>query len=31
MSVGAEWSKDHVSAIGSYTLILLEGYVGMVN
>jgi hypothetical protein len=31
MSVEAEWSKDHVSAIGSYTLILLEAYVGMVT
>jgi hypothetical protein len=31
MSVDAKWSKDHVSAIGPYTLILLEAYVGMVN
>jgi hypothetical protein len=31
MSVEVEWSKDHVSAIGPYTLLLLEAYVGMVN
>jgi hypothetical protein len=31
MSVDAEWSKDYVSTIGPYTLILLEAYVGMVN
>jgi hypothetical protein len=31
MSVDAEWLKDHVSAIGPYTLILLEAYVDLVN
>jgi hypothetical protein len=31
MSVDAKWLKDHVLMIGSYTLILLEVYVGMVN
>jgi hypothetical protein len=31
MSVDAEWSKDHISVIGPYTLILLEVYIGMVN
>jgi hypothetical protein len=31
MSVDVEWSKDHVSVIGPYTLLLLEDYVGMVN
>jgi hypothetical protein len=28
MSIDAEWSKGHVSAIGPYTL-LLEAYVGI--
>jgi hypothetical protein len=31
MSVDAEWSKDNVLAIGPYTLIMLEAYIGIVN
>jgi hypothetical protein len=31
MSEDVEWSKDHVLAIGPYTLILLEAFDGMVN
>jgi hypothetical protein len=31
MSVDIEWLKDPESAIASYTLILLEVYVDMVN
>jgi hypothetical protein len=31
VSVDAEWSKGHMSAIGPYTVILLEVYVRIVN
>jgi hypothetical protein len=31
MLIEAEWSKDHVSVIGPYTLLLVEAYIDMVN
>jgi hypothetical protein len=31
MSVDAESSKDHMSMIGPYTLLLFKAYIGMVN
>jgi hypothetical protein len=31
MSVDVESSKDHMSVIGPYTLLLFKTYIGMVN